>query len=121
MDPWTKPRYFKEQGRLRAFAQERGLSIYAPWEESARRISGTRSSTGETGFQGVIPFLRSKERKRYKRYIRVFLRQYQSPRPCQACGGSTDSPRGPPGPGRWDGTSPRSPPFLWIELRRLGG
>ncbi|MCJ7630229.1 MAG: excinuclease ABC subunit UvrA, partial [Longimicrobiales bacterium] len=91
VDPWTKPRYFKEQGRLRTFAQERGLSIYAPWEELPRDFQDEVLYGGKP-FQGIIPFLRSKERKRYKRYIRVFLRQYQSPQPCKACGGSRIRP-----------------------------
>jgi excinuclease ABC subunit A len=87
VDPWTKPRYFREQDRLRAFTLEQGLSVYAPWEELPEefRLSVIR---GGAGFDGVIPFLRSREKKRYKRYIRVFLRQYQSPRPCPACRGS---------------------------------
>jgi excinuclease ABC subunit A len=87
IDPWTKPRYFKEQGRLRSFAQEEGLSLYAPWEELPEEFQGLVLNGG-SGFQGVLPFLRSKERKRYKRYIRVFLRQYQSPQRCGECGGS---------------------------------
>src|SRR5690606_22753675 len=40
------------------------------------------------GFQGVIPFLKSREKKRYKQYIRVFLRQYQSALECADCRGS---------------------------------
>jgi len=91
VDPWTKPRYFREQGRLREFAQQRGLSIYSPWEDLPEDFRHA-VMYGEKGFQGVIPFLRSKERKRYKRYIRVFLRQYQSPRTCEACGGSRIRP-----------------------------
>jgi excinuclease ABC subunit A len=87
VDPWTKPRYFREQGRLKAFAQEWNLSIFAPWNELPAEFQGAVLHGGR-GFQGVIPFLRSKETKRYKRYIRVFLRQYQSPRKCEACGGS---------------------------------
>ncbi len=87
VDPWTKPRYFKEQGRLREFGQNHGLSVYAPWEELPEAFREVVLHGGE-GFQGIIPFLRSKEKKRYKRYIRVFLRQYQSPRTCEACGGS---------------------------------
>jgi excinuclease ABC subunit A len=39
-------------------------------------------------FQGVIPFLKSREEKRYKQYIRVFLRQYQSAKECEHCRGS---------------------------------
>ncbi len=91
VDPWTKPRYFREQGKLRDFAQSRGLSIYSPWGDLPQDF---REAVlfGVPGFQGVFPFLRSKERKRYKRYIRVFLRQYQSPRPCSACGGSRIRP-----------------------------
>ncbi|MGD2120375.1 MAG: excinuclease ABC subunit UvrA [Gemmatimonadota bacterium] len=91
VDPWTKPRYFREQGKLRDFAQARGLSIYAPWRELPDEFKEA-VLYGARGFQGVIPFLRSKERKRYKRYIRVFLRQYQSPRPCRACGGARIRP-----------------------------
>jgi excinuclease ABC subunit A len=91
IDPWTKPRYFREQGRLKAFAQEEGLSIFAPWEELPAEFRDA-VLYGRKGFKGIIPFLRSKERKRYKRYIRVFLRQYQSPKPCLACEGSRIRP-----------------------------
>ncbi len=91
VDPWTKPRYFKEQDRLRAFTQDQGLSVYAPWEELPEDFR-RKVMHGTRGFRGAIPFLRSKERKRYKRYIRVFLRQYQSPRTCPACGGARIRP-----------------------------
>jgi len=87
VDPWTKPRYFREQDRLRAFTQERKLSLYAPWEDLPESFRKTVLHGGE-GFKGVIPFLRSREKKRYKRYIRVFLRQYQSPRTCTSCSGA---------------------------------
>jgi excinuclease ABC subunit A len=87
VDPWTKPRYFREQDRLRAFTQERGLSLFAPWAELPEDFRREVLHGGED-FKGVIPFLKSREKKRYKRYIRVFLRQYQSPCPCDACGGS---------------------------------
>jgi excinuclease ABC subunit A len=36
----------------------------------------------------VIPFLKAREEKRYKQYIRVFLRQYQSAHECATCRGS---------------------------------
>ncbi len=96
VDPWSKPRYRKERARLREFAQQREVSIHAPWEELPEDfrnavIHGADSGKGrltDHGFQGVLPFLRSREKKRYKRYIRVFLRKYQSPRPCPLCGGA---------------------------------
>ena len=87
VDPWTKPRYFREQDRLRALTQEWGLSVFAPWDTLPEDYKAVVLN-GRKGFKGVIPFLRSKESKRYKRYIRVFLRQYQSPSTCKACGGS---------------------------------
>jgi excinuclease ABC subunit A len=85
--PWEMPRYKRYRQRLLAFARERRMDTDAPWRdlpETFRRavIHGTR------GFQGVIPFLRSREEKRYKQYIRVFLRRYQSARTCAACGGA---------------------------------
>ncbi len=93
VDPWTKPRYRKERERLKHFALEQGVSLYTPWAELPERfreavLCGAPARRGKKGFRGVIPFLVSKEKKRYKQYIRVFLRQYQSPKVCRACGGS---------------------------------
>ena len=87
IDPWSKPRYDARRRKLAEFARREGVSLDAPWEElpeSFRRsvLHGTR------GFEGVLPFLRALEEKRYKPYIRVFLRQYQSAQPCPVCGGA---------------------------------
>jgi excinuclease ABC subunit A len=41
---------------------------------------------------GIFPFLKGLEEKRYKQYIRVFLRQYQLARTCADCGGSRLNP-----------------------------
>jgi excinuclease ABC subunit A len=44
---------------------------------------------GKTGrYLGIFPFLKGLEEKRYKQYIRVFLRQYQLAKTCPACGGT---------------------------------
>ncbi len=97
VDPWTKPRYEGERDRLRNFALEKGVSLYKPWEdlpEDFRRavLHGEPRPRGRAprtkGFKGVLPFLESREKKRYKQYIRVFLRQYQSPTVCRDCGGA---------------------------------
>ncbi len=97
VDPWTKPRYHKERDKLRAYTLDEGQSLYTPWQElpedfRERVIRGTgkksRAKDAPNHFQGVIPFLVSRESKRYKQYIRVFLRQYQAPVPCRECGGS---------------------------------
>jgi excinuclease ABC subunit A len=93
VDPWTKPRYSKERSSLRDFALSRGVSIHAPWHELPEDfrndvLHGTDKRRGEGSFRGVMPFLQSREKKRYKQYIRVFLRQYQAPVPCRECGGA---------------------------------
>lgn len=97
VDPWTKPRYKRERAQLRKFAGARNVSTHAPWSELPEEfreavLYGAPRKKGrlekDDGFRGVLPFLRSREKKRYKRYIRVFLRQYQSPRVCEACGGA---------------------------------
>jgi len=87
VDPWAKPRYGRERALLRRFADEHRVSIHAPWRELPEPF---RQAVlyGRGSFRGVLDFLASKERKRYKQYIRIFLRQYQRPRPCRACGGS---------------------------------
>ena len=61
--------------------------MHAPWHELP---SDFREAVlhGAKGFRGVIPFLVSREPKRYKQYIRVFLRQYQSPTTCRECAGA---------------------------------
>ncbi|HSM61539.1 MAG TPA: excinuclease ABC subunit UvrA [Longimicrobiales bacterium] len=91
VDPWEKPRYTKERDRLRAFAKERRVSIYTPWADLPEKFRDA-VLFGAKGFKGIVPFLVSREKKRYKQYIRVFLRQYQSPRPCRACGGARIRP-----------------------------
>ena len=94
VDPWTKPRYAKERDKLRAFAREKKVSLYTPWQDLPEefREAVLRSEGKRKTFKGVIPFLVSRETKRYKQYIRVFLRQYQSPVVCHGCGGARIRP-----------------------------
>ena len=91
VDPWSKPRYRRERAKLRTFTLDQGASLYSPWAELPEDF---REGVlyGAKGFRGVIPFLVGRERKRYKQYIRVFLRQYQSPQKCRDCGGARIRP-----------------------------
>jgi excinuclease ABC subunit A len=92
VEPWEVKRYRKKyRTRLLDFASDRGVSVDTPWRELPEDfrhdvLHGVRS--GPQRFQGVLPFLRSRERKRYKAYIRVFLRRYQRATPCPDCEGA---------------------------------
>jgi excinuclease ABC subunit A len=92
VDPWEVKRYRKRyRTKLFDFAQQRGVDLDTPWAELPERfrrhvIQGVRRKGKGRSFQGVIPFLESREKKRYKAYIRVFLRKYQKARTCPDCG-----------------------------------
>lgn len=87
VDPWSAPRYKRERAKLKEFATQCGVSLYSPWEELPAKFRD-EVLHGTKGFKGVIPFLVSREKKRYKQYIRVWLRKYQAPKPCRECGGA---------------------------------
>jgi excinuclease ABC subunit A len=88
IDPWTKPRYEGRRRLLRETARTRGLSLDAPWRTlpAADRRYLLRNEGGR--YLGVFPFLERLEEKRYKQYIRVFLRQYQLAKTCPGCAGA---------------------------------
>jgi excinuclease ABC subunit A len=88
VDPWEKPRYKKYRNKLLAFAKAQKVSVDAPWEDLPAAFRKTVIDGKRKVFQGVIPFLKSREEKRYKQYIRVFLRQYQAAHECAECGGA---------------------------------
>jgi excinuclease ABC subunit A len=85
IDPWTKPRYDGKRRALAEFAKRDGIPMDVPW----RKLSGAQRdallTTRSRGYKGILPFLADLEEKRYKQYIRVFLRQYQSARECPTC------------------------------------
>ncbi len=88
VDPWEKPRYHKYRERLLGFARSQGMSIETPWQQLPPDFRAVVIRGKRKLFQGMIPFLRTREEKRYKQYIRVFLRQYQSAQLCRVCHGT---------------------------------
>ena len=95
LDPWTKPRYRRERATVVSWAEEAGVDPGAPWSELSDEVRTVLLEGGRVNgerFRGLIPFMKSRERKRYKAYIRVFLRQYQLPRVCADCGGTRLKP-----------------------------
>jgi len=88
IDPWTKPRYESRRKLLVEHARRLGADPTLPWRKLK---AGHRRELlyGRKGrYVGIFPFLKGLEEKRYKQYIRVFLRQYQLAKPCSDCGGA---------------------------------
>jgi excinuclease ABC subunit A len=92
IDPWTKPRYESRRRILLDFARSIGADPSKPWSKlkPAQRRDLLYARMGR--FTGIFPFLKGLEEKRYKQYIRVFLRQYQLAKTCDECGGSRLNP-----------------------------
>ena len=91
IDPWTKPRYTGRRESLAAFCAAHGIDMQTPWtnlsEENRQALV-----YGKGRFTGIMPFLKNLESKKYKQYIRFFLRGYQSESTCPDCGGKRLSP-----------------------------
>jgi len=92
IDPWTKPRYDNKRRALAEFAKRERIPMDKPWDRltAAHRQLLLHSKT--RGYKGILPFLRDLEEKRYKQYIRVFLRQYQTAQECPRCHGTKLQP-----------------------------
>ncbi len=88
IDPWTKPRYEARRRLLLDTARKLGLDPAKPWK--ALPAKGRHELLhGRVGrYVGIFPFLKGLEAKRYKQYIRVFLRQYQLAKTCPGCRGT---------------------------------
>jgi excinuclease ABC subunit A len=92
IDPWTKPRYESRRRILMEHARSIGADPRKPWSKlkPAHRRELLYGKKGR--YVGIFPFLKGLEEKRYKQYIRVFLRQYQLAQSCSDCGGSRLNP-----------------------------
>ena len=92
LDPWTKPRYEGRRRILREAARARDIPFDTAWRDldPAARDFLLHGAAGR--FVGMFPFLERLEAKRYKQYIRVFLRQYQLAKTCPGCGGARLKP-----------------------------
>ena len=87
IDPWTKPRYVARRRLLREVARSHSIAYDRPWKRLGSRQRELLLEGRSGRFQGVLPFLRALESKRYKQYIRVFLRRYQMAVTCHTCRG----------------------------------
>ena len=90
--PWTMPRYENKRRALAEYCRREGIPLDAPWNALAPSAREKLLRARTKGFKGILPFLVELEEKRYKQYIRVFLRQYQSAQVCPDCKGTKLQP-----------------------------
>jgi excinuclease ABC subunit A len=92
IDPWTKPRYDNKRRTLADFARKEGISLDKPWNELSAPQQHLLLNARTRSYKGMLPFLKDLEEKRYKQYIRIFLRQYQTAQECPDCHGTKLKP-----------------------------
>jgi len=92
LDPWTKPRYEGRRRLLRETARARGIGLDLSWQDIPARDRQFLLHNKGGRYLGIFPFLERLEDKRYKQYIRVFLRQYQLAKTCPSCNGARLKP-----------------------------
>ena len=92
IDPWTAPRYEKQRRTVVEFARSIGASPDAPWMSLPNAAKEQLLRAKTRAYTGIYPFLEALEEKKYKQYIRIFLRKYQSARTCADCGGTKLQP-----------------------------
>ncbi len=88
IDPWTKPRYDNKRRALAEFAKRERIPMDRPWDQLTSAQRKLLLHSRARGYKGIFPFLKDLEDKRYKQYIRVFLRQYQTAQECPLCHGT---------------------------------
>ncbi len=92
IDPWTKPRYENKRRALAEFAKRERIPMDKPWDQLSAAHRQLLLNSKTRPYKGIFPFLRDLEDKRYKQYIRVFLRQYQTAQECPRCHGTKLQP-----------------------------
>jgi excinuclease ABC subunit A len=92
IDPWTKPRYENKRRALAEFAKREDISMDTPWQKLSATARQKLLHGKGKGYKGIFPFLVDLEEKKYKQYIRVFLRQYQTAQECPDCHGGKLQP-----------------------------
>ena len=86
--PWTMPRYDNKRRALAEFAKREAIPMDRAWSDLTP-VQHEKLLRGKgKGFLGIVKHLESLEPKKYKQYIRVFLRQYQTAQTCSVCHGT---------------------------------
>ena len=86
------PRYENKRRALAEFAKREGIPMDTPWEKLSASAKQKLLHARTKAYKGIFPFLADLEDKKYKQYIRVFLRQYQTAQVCPECHGTKLQP-----------------------------
>jgi excinuclease ABC subunit A len=87
VDPFTKPIMKRAQKRLLEFAEKMKIPRDLPWADfTAEQVQTLLNGKGS--YKGIVGTFRAAEKKKYKLYVRVFLRRYQTALVCTKCLGS---------------------------------
>tara|TARA_A100001037_G_scaffold306806_1_gene355837 strand:- start:10029 stop:12821 length:2793 start_codon:yes stop_codon:yes gene_type:complete len=88
VQPWKMPRYRERFGKqLLDSAKNEGLDIYKPWKELSKKHK-KMIFNGSKSLMGINPFFERLKKRKYKVWVRVLIRRYQSLYRCVSCNGS---------------------------------
>lgn len=89
--PFTMPANEDIQRALLARAREKGVDISCPYQQLSEEEKDwvwSGDGRGEGPYEGITPFFRWLETKRYKMHVRIFMAKYRGYDPCPECGGA---------------------------------
>ncbi|HEV2618124.1 MAG TPA: excinuclease ABC subunit UvrA [Candidatus Acidoferrales bacterium] len=89
IEPWTKPRYRQVVQDLKTYAKAKGIPVNVPFRQlTEQQRKWIIDGDPKEDFEGVTPFFKRLEYKKYKLYIRVFLSRYRGYATCPDCKGT---------------------------------
>ena len=88
VQPWKMPRYRERFGKqLLDSAKNEGLDIHKPWKELTKKHKKIIFN-GSKCLLGINSFFERLKKRKYKIWVRVLIRRYQSLYECVSCEGS---------------------------------
>jgi excinuclease ABC subunit A len=88
IDVWNAPRYEGKRRALLEFTKKEKIPTDVPWRDLTPAQQELLLRGKSKGFVGAFVHLDALEPKKYKQYIRIYLRQYQTAQTCHACHGT---------------------------------
>jgi len=90
IDPFSKPAYIEWQRDLLRFAERHGISVakrYCDLTRSQKNLLW-QGDPNDSTFPGILACFEELKKWKYKLYVRVFIRRYQSQTLCPNCTGA---------------------------------